>query len=71
MSNPDYRVSVEENYPDDANPALVAELFRLSAEAEEEVESFDRDFDEWAAERQSSVYADFDHLTSSYFWDRG
>lgn len=67
----DYRVSVEEVYPDDANPALLEELFRLSAEAEAEVESFDRDFDEWAAERQASVYADFDHLTSSYFWDRG
>ena len=71
MSNPDYRVSVEEVYPEDANPALVAELFRLSAEAEAEVEAFDRDFDEWAAERQAFAYADFDHLTSSYFWDRG
>lgn len=62
MGNPDYRVSVEEVYPDDALPALVAELFRLSAEAEAEVESFDRDFDEWAAERQSDVDSDFDLL---------
>lgn len=60
MSDLDYRVSVEENYPDDANPALVAELFRLSAEAEEEVESFDKDFDEWMADRQSDVDSDFD-----------
>ena len=60
MSNPDYRVSVEENYPDDANPALVAELFRLTEEAEEEVESFDKDFDEWMADRQSDVDSDFD-----------
>lgn len=60
MGNPDYRVSVEENYPDDANPALVAELFRLTEEAEAEVESFDKDFDEWMAERQSAVDSDFD-----------
>lgn len=60
MGNPDYRVSVEEVYPDDANPALLAELFRLSAEAEAEVESFDKDFDEWMAERQSAVDSDFD-----------
>jgi len=60
MGNPDYRVSVEENYPDDANPALLAELFRLTEEAEAEVEFFDRDFDEWMAERQSAVDSDFD-----------
>ena len=60
MSNPDYRVSVEEVYCDDTDPALVAELFRLSAEAEEEAETFDRDFDEWMADRRETVCADFD-----------
>lgn len=70
MSSPDSRVSVEEIYPDDANPALVAELFRLADEAEEEAETFDRDFEEWAAERHSEVLHDFDHLSGDYFWDR-
>lgn len=71
MSNPDSRISVEEVYQDDLNPALVAELFRLADEAEAEAETFDRDFDEWAAERHSEVLQDFDHLSSGYFWDRG
>lgn len=60
MSSPDSRISVEEIYPDDANPALVAELFRLADEAEEEAETFDRDFDEWMADRRETVCADFD-----------
>lgn len=60
MSNPDSRISVEEVYQDDLNPALVAELFRLVDEAEEEAETFDRDFDEWVAERRETVCADFD-----------
>ena len=60
MSNPDYRVSVEENYPDDANPALLEELFLLAEEAEAEDVRFDKDFNEWLDERRDAAYSDFD-----------